>query len=199
MWSPRGLARVAGGLYLIDSRGRVCAWLRLGRPLTLAANPTPFRAGVAAHVIVALTNVPLAMIFYELFKAVSRRGAMPIAFFTLAATAIEGASLFIGSTVHPVPAPYDVYTQFVAFYAITIGYLICTSDLLPRAIGVLMIIDGITEPRLWHRRHRRSGRSEPSRAVGAAADPCGRGLAVRVAARRSRQRRTLGGARRRDA
>lgn len=33
--------------------------------------------------------------------------------------------------------------MFFAFYAVMIGYLIFTSDLMPRAIGALMVIDGI--------------------------------------------------------
>jgi hypothetical protein len=51
------------------------------------------RAGLAAHIVVTVTNVPLALIFYELFKMVNRRLALLDAFFILAATAIEAASL----------------------------------------------------------------------------------------------------------
>lgn len=143
-WSPRRLARLAGGLYLVNI---VCGAFALGyvqsAAPTLAANEVLFRAGVAAHVIVTLTNVPLAMIFYELFRVVSRRAAMLIAFFTLVATAIEAGSLS-SQVAHPIPVAYDVYTVFFAFFALVIGYLIITSDLVPRAIGALMILDGVT-------------------------------------------------------
>ena len=39
------------------------------------------------------SNVPLAVIFYELFKVVNRRLALLDAFFILVATAIEAAGL----------------------------------------------------------------------------------------------------------
>ena len=32
-----------------------------------------YRSGLAAHLVVTVTNVPLALIFYELFKVVNRR------------------------------------------------------------------------------------------------------------------------------
>jgi hypothetical protein len=35
-----------------------------------------YRSGLAAHLVVTLTNVPLALIFYELFKVVNRRLAL---------------------------------------------------------------------------------------------------------------------------
>ena len=143
-WSPGRLARTAGALYLINI---ACGAFALGYVPSAAPSITAdellFRAGIAAHVIVTLTNVPLAMIFYELFRVVSRRAAMLIAFFTLVATAIEAGSLSSQAS-HPIPAAYDVYTVFFAFYAIVIGYLIITSDLLPRVIGALMVLDGLT-------------------------------------------------------
>ena len=49
--------------------------------------------GLAAHLVVIVTNVPLALIFYELFKVVNRRLALLTAFFILVATAIEAAGL----------------------------------------------------------------------------------------------------------
>lgn len=143
-WSPSRLARIAGALYLINI---ICGAFALGyvqsAAPTVTANEVLYRAGIAAHVVVTLTNVPLAMIFYELFRVVSRRAATLIAFFTLVATAIEASSLS-NQVSHPIPPAYDVYTVFFAFYAIVIGYLIVTSALLPRAIGALMVLDGVT-------------------------------------------------------
>ena len=52
-----------------------------------------YRLGVAAHVVVTLTNIPLALTFYELFKVVNRRLALLDVFFGLVATAIEASSL----------------------------------------------------------------------------------------------------------
>jgi hypothetical protein len=101
--SPRQLARIAGALYLINivcgafAIGFVPATLFASDPATTAANIQAhellYRSGLAAHVIVTVTNVPLALIFYELFKVVNRRVALLTAFFILVATAIEAAGL----------------------------------------------------------------------------------------------------------
>src|SRR5919108_6578113 len=52
-----------------------------------------YRSGLAAHLVVTTINVPLAVIFYELFKVVNRRLALLDAFFILVATAIEATGL----------------------------------------------------------------------------------------------------------
>jgi hypothetical protein len=49
------------------------------------------RWSVAAHLVVGLTNPPLALIFYELFRFVGRRLALLNVFFTQVATAIDMA------------------------------------------------------------------------------------------------------------
>ena len=101
--SPRQLARIAGALYLINivggafAIGFVNGTLFAPDPATTAANIQAhqllYRSGLAAHVVVTVTNVPLALIFYELFKVVNRRVALLTAFFILVATAIEAAGL----------------------------------------------------------------------------------------------------------
>ncbi len=52
-----------------------------------------YRLGLAAHVVVTLTNVPMAVIFYDLFKVVNRRLALLDLFFALVATAVEAAGM----------------------------------------------------------------------------------------------------------
>ena len=101
--SPRQLARMAGALYLVNilcgafAIGFVPATLFASDPATTAANIEAhqllYRSGLAAHVVVTVTNVPLALIFYELFKVVNQRVALLAAFFILVATAIEAAGL----------------------------------------------------------------------------------------------------------
>ena len=101
--APRQLARMAGALYLINivggafAIGFVNGTLYAPDPATTAANIQAhqllYRSGLAAHVVVTVTNVPLALIFYELFKVVNRRVALLTAFFILVATAIEAAGL----------------------------------------------------------------------------------------------------------
>ena len=59
----------------------------------IQAHELLYQSGLAAHLLVTVTNVPLAFIFYELFKVVNRRVALLTAFFILVATAIEAAGL----------------------------------------------------------------------------------------------------------
>src|SRR4051794_1579056 len=177
--SPRWLARVAGALYLINivggafAIGVVQARLFTLDPATTAhniqAHELLYRSGLAAHIVVTVTNVPLALIFYELFKAVNRPLALLDAFFILVATAIEAAGLvtqfaplvLLGSDtfVNALPAAqlqalallpwalsdasYDIYTVFFSLDLLCLAYLVLRSRLLPRAIGVLLVIDGL--------------------------------------------------------
>src|SRR5690242_3164562 len=79
--SPRRLARIAGALYLVNIvlgafvLGVVPAMLVAPDPATTAHNIQPhellYRLGLVAHVVVTLTNVPLAVIFFDLFKVVN--------------------------------------------------------------------------------------------------------------------------------
>jgi hypothetical protein len=177
--SPRTLARIAGLLYLVNivaggfAIGFVRATLFVSDPAITAHNIQTheflYRFSLVAHIIVTLTNIPLAMIFYELFKVVNRRLALLDVFFILVATAIEAAGILDQFTplallsaspeTSAIPAgqlqalvqvptsltaiDYDIYTVFFGFDIICMAYLILRSTFLPRAIGVLMAIDGL--------------------------------------------------------
>src|SRR3979490_255765 len=102
--SPKQLARMAGILYLINIVGGAFAITIVPTMLLVAGNAAAtahniqthellYRSGLVAHVLVTVTNVPLALIFYELFKVVNRRLALLDAFFILVATAIEAAGI----------------------------------------------------------------------------------------------------------
>src|SRR2546423_2878710 len=97
------LARSAGALYLINIIGGAFA-ITIVPALLFGSDPTAtahniqshellYRSGLAAHVVVTVTNIFLALIFYELFKVVNRRLALLDVFFILVATAIEAAGL----------------------------------------------------------------------------------------------------------
>jgi hypothetical protein len=77
--SPRRLARLAGALYLINILGGALAITVVPAMLVvqgdlaataqnIQAHELLYRSGLAAHLVVTTTNVPLAVIFYELFK-----------------------------------------------------------------------------------------------------------------------------------
>ena len=177
--SPRLLARMAGVLYLINilggafAIGIVPAMLIVPDPATtfhnIQTHELLYRASLAVHVVVTLTNIPLAVIFYELFKVVSRRLALLDAFFILVATAIEAAGLVNqftplallgnGHYTSALPATqvhtlaylpldlssmdYNVHTVFFGFDILLMAYLVYRSTFLPRAIAVLLAIDAV--------------------------------------------------------
>lgn len=177
--SPRRLARIAGILYLVNIVGGAFAIgfvpaALLSPDLAVTAHNIQthellYRSGLVAHLLVTVTNVPMAVLFFELFKVVNRRLALLDVFFTLVATAIEAAGVLneftplvlLGSGPYAgaVPAPalralahlpgdlstidYDVHTVFYGFDFLCVAYLVFRSTFLPRAIGVLLAIDGV--------------------------------------------------------
>src|SRR5438445_7079004 len=178
--SPKQLARMAGALYLINIVGGAFAITIVPAMLLVAgdaaatahniqAHELLYRSGLAAHVVVTVTNVPLALIFYEIFKVVNRRLALLDVFFILVATAIEAAGLvnqfaplaLLGSGPYATALPagqlqalaylpsalasvdYNIHTVFFAFYILLFAYLVLKSQFIPRAIAVLLAIDGL--------------------------------------------------------
>jgi hypothetical protein len=178
--SPRQLARAAGALYLANivlgafAVGVVPAMLIVHGDVAatahnIQAHELLYRLGLAAHVVVVLTNIPLAVIFYDLFRVVDRRVAALVAFFTLVGTAVETAGLLdqfaplllLGGAPYAgaVPAAqlqalaylpgdlwstgYSITEVFFGCYAVCLSYLVVRSGFLPGAIGVLLAIDGV--------------------------------------------------------
>jgi hypothetical protein len=175
--SPRQLARAAGALYLINivfgafAIGVVPAMLIVPDVAATAHNIQThellYRLGLAAHVVVTLTNIPMALIFYDLLKVVNRRLALLDVFFTLVATAVEAAGILndstsvvlLGSRHYTSALPpaqlhalaylpgdlstidYSIYGVFYGFDILCVAYLVLRSTFLPRAIGVLLAID----------------------------------------------------------
>ena len=177
--SPRQLARTFGALYLVNivfgafALGVVPSILVVHNMATTAHNIQThellYRLSLAAHVVVTVTNIPMAVIFYDLFKVVNRRLALLDVCFTLVATAIEAAGLLsqftsvvlLGSShyTHALPPAqlhalaylpgelsaigYSIYGVFYGFDFICVAYLVLKSTFLPRAIGVLLAIDAL--------------------------------------------------------
>ena len=177
--SPRQLARTAGALYLINivagafAIGLVPAVLVGPDMATTAhniqAHELLYRLGLVAHVVVDVTNIPMAVIFYDLFKVVNRRLALLDVFFTLVATSVEVAGIpsqftplvLLGSSNYTSALPpaqlhalaylpgdlstidYSIYGVFYGFDFICVAYLVLKSTFLPRAIGALLAIDAL--------------------------------------------------------
>src|SRR5438046_2968514 len=102
--SPRQLARMAGALYLINivlgafATAIVPAIVVVSGDAAATAHNIQthellYRLGLVAHLVVTVTNVPLALIFYGLFTVANRRLALLHSSLILAATAIEAGGL----------------------------------------------------------------------------------------------------------
>jgi Domain of unknown function (DUF4386) len=178
--SPRHLARIAGGLYLIIIVGGFFAIGYVPAALFVPGNAAAtahniqahellYRSGLAVHIIILLCNIPLAVIFYDLFKVVSRRFALLVVFFTLVGTAVEGANLLnqfaplmlLGGghylsvfTTEQLQAlaympldlqaiSYNIQQVIYAGYLLAAGYLVFRSTFLPRTVGVLLAIGAL--------------------------------------------------------
>ena len=171
-------ARLAGFLYLLNIAAGAFTYgfvrsttVTPGDAGTTAANILQhtllYRLGFIAGMVPALCNVPLALIFYDLFKVVNRSFSALVVFFILVATAIESANLlnyyapliflegganafnpnqlhafaYMSLSLHAIG--FNVAVVFFAFYDLLIGYLIFRSRFLPRILGVLMAVAGL--------------------------------------------------------
>jgi hypothetical protein len=139
------LARSAGALYLINIIGGAFA-ISIVPALLFGSDPAAtahniqahellYRSGLAAHVVVTVTNIFLALIFYEIFKV----GSGPYA------NALPAAQLqalaYLPSALASVD--YNIHTVFFGFDIILMAYLVLRSRFLPRAIALLLAIDGV--------------------------------------------------------
>ena len=135
----------------------------------IASHEMLYRLSLAAHVVVTVTNIPMAVIFYDLFKVVNRRLALLDVFFTLVATAVEAAGILsqftplvlLGNSRYAGALPpaqlqalahlpgglstidYSIYGVFYGLDILCVAYLVYSSTFLPRAIGVLLAIDAL--------------------------------------------------------
>jgi hypothetical protein len=127
-----------------------------------------YRCGFSVELFYLLCNMPLILLLYDLFKVVNRTVALLDAFFSMICTAIEAISL-LGHYAPLILLSNDRYLSaftpeqlqaasyvsiqlfeygfaiclaFFAFSCFAMGYLIFKSRLLPRIIGLLLVIEG---------------------------------------------------------
>jgi Domain of unknown function (DUF4386) len=129
-----------------------------------------FRLGFAAEIIASACNIPLAVIFFDLFRVVSRRVSLLVVFFMLMGTAIEtvallnrfapliilkGGNYLSAFTAEQLQGAaytslqlyefgFTIALVFFGFYCLSLGYLVFRSAFLPRIIGVLLAIGGLS-------------------------------------------------------
>jgi hypothetical protein len=123
--SPRFKARIAGVFYLITFVAGVFA---------LASN----RGRLIANLIATACYIAVTLMFYGLFKPVNKGLSLLAAIFSLAGLVMGTLTMF-----HLAPLPINNLV-FFGLYCVLIGYLIFRSTFLPRTLGVLMAIGGLS-------------------------------------------------------
>jgi len=123
--SPNRTARIAGGFYLLT--------FLTGGAALFSRGPAAMAAGLAA----GASYVAVTLLFYALFKPVSRGLSLLAALVSLAGCAAGPLGL-----LHVVPASVNPLV-FFGFYCLLIGYLILASTFLPGFLGVLMALGGL--------------------------------------------------------
>jgi hypothetical protein len=122
--SPR-LARIAGVFYLLTFVTGITALV------------VRSRLGVAAGLIAAMCYLVVTLLFYQIFKPVSRNLSLLAAFVSLVGVAIGPLSQFLPALRRINPL------VFFGFYCLLIGYLIFRSTFLPRILSALMAFAGL--------------------------------------------------------
>lgn len=179
--SPRLYARIAGFLYLIVIVGGVFAEILVRGRLVVQGDPTATAHNILAHELLfrfgfavelfycAACNVPITLIFYNLFKVVNRNVTLLMVFLDLVVTAVESISLlahyapliilgggqhwsaFTAEQLHAATYMslqlfedgFAISLVFFGFDLLALGYLIFRSKFLPRTLGVLLAIEGL--------------------------------------------------------
>jgi len=179
--SPRLKARIAGLLYLIVIVGGIFAEIFVRGRLVVSGDaaatahnilthPLLFRMGFAVEVFYCACNIPLGLIFFELFKVVNKKVALLMVFFSLVGTAIESASLLAhaspliilggGQTLNAFTTEqlqvaaymslqlfeygFAIALVFFGFFCLSLAYAIFRSTFFPRIIGGLLVVEGLS-------------------------------------------------------
>jgi hypothetical protein len=136
----------------------------------LAASEGLFRLGIMADLAVYSADIVLAVLFYSIFKGVDKNAALLASFFRIVMTALlvanllnEVAALMLVSGGAYLDA-FDTAQReslalffmklhakgfilgllLFAIHCVLMGYLIFKSGFLPRILGVLMVISGLS-------------------------------------------------------
>jgi hypothetical protein len=127
--SPRPRARMTGFIYLLYFLTAILAQFLIGRKLVAY--------GLATNLIAAGCYIALTLLFYGLFKPVSRILSFIAALFSLVGCVVMTLGYFPRTFLPISPL------LFFSPYCLLIGYLIFRSTFLPRILGVLMALAGV--------------------------------------------------------
>lgn len=122
--SPKFTARLAGSFYLITFVAGVAALsLKQGQ--------------LTANLIATVAYVAVTLLFYDLFRSVSRKLSL-----LAAVVGLVGCGWGALATFDLAPLKINSLV-FFGFYCLLIGYLILRSTFLPRFLGTLMMVGGL--------------------------------------------------------
>ena len=175
--SLRQTARIAGVLYLIIIIAGIFAEFFVRQSLVVPGDAGAtasnimaaeglFRLGIAADLIMILSDIALALVFYVLLRPVSQALSLLAAFFRLVQAAILGLNLlnlfFVlqllgGATTLAVfgadqldalgllfldahSAGYGIALVPFALSLLVLGYLVFKSGYLPQILGILLVV-----------------------------------------------------------
>ena len=137
----------------------------------IMAHESLFRLGFAADIIAFASYIALTALLYELFKPVNRSLSLVAAFFSLVACVVQAISSLFHLTPLALlgGAPYlrvvrgeqlqalallflrlraaayhNIGLVFFGLYCLLVGILILRSTFLPRILGVLMVLAGLS-------------------------------------------------------
>ena len=158
-----------GGLLFIRS-GLVISGDAAATASNILAHASRFWLGFTCYLILIACHIVVTALFYELFKPVNRSVSLVAAFFSLMACAAATFSslLYSAPLVVLQEAPHlgvfqaeqlpamalildklnlrasNIGSAFFGFYFLLIGYLVFRSAFLPRILGVLMMVGGVS-------------------------------------------------------
>jgi hypothetical protein len=124
--APRFTARIAGVFYLLNIVTSLVSFSGKG-----------MWAAVCGQIAI-VSYVAVTVLLYQLFKPVNRSLSLIAALFSLAGCAAGALRSF-----HLASVPINNLV-FFGFYCLLIGYLIVRSTFLPRFLGALMMLAGLS-------------------------------------------------------
>lgn len=162
------MARLAGVLYLIVIAGGSIALASRSALIVpgdaaataarIAAAQVQFRFGIAADLVAGAAYAGVAAILYELLKPVNRSASLfaalacTVALAVAAANQVNGLSALLhlddaaaaAAALKLQGQAYQIATVFFGFYCLTVGSLFAVSRIVPRLVGLLMALAGLS-------------------------------------------------------
>lgn len=159
-----------GGLATWARRGLVVSGDAVATATNIMAHQSLYQLAFAGDLLVVVSYVAVVGLFYAIFKPVNRKVALVTAFLGLTGCAVQGAATALQLAPLAILGPakylsafnaeqlqaqaylflslynqaYGVAIVFFAFFCLLTGYLVFKSTFLPRILGVMMSLAGLT-------------------------------------------------------